>query len=632
VCVLASGVIIAALTAAGAAAAEPVQVTLAVDAREVTRGILHVRESIPGAQGEVKLVYPKWIPGEHQPSGPIINLAALIASSGGERLAWRRDPVDMYAFYVTVPAGKRGLDLAYDYLGADVGHYSSARLATPNIMVLTWNKVLLTPDVADYRDVVVTPSITLPSPDWQYATALEPGSQLKSSTSSHPFAPVSMEMLVDSPLDAGLNVKRIPLGEVSGAPVDIAIFADTADELAISDARLAKLKNLVREMGALYGARHFNHYTFLLTVSDQMAGEGVEHHQSSDDGTSSQVLVDEEAFVVNMGSLLAHEFNHSWDGKYRRPADLATPNLQVPMQDDLLWVYEGMTQFYGELQAARSGIYTTREWIDALAGTYADLDARTGRHSRSLLDTAVSAPFLYDAPSRFGNIRRYVDFYDEGQLLWLLADVTIRTHSGGTKSIDDFARAFFGGRDTGPEVVTYTRTDVIAALNAVQPYDWAGFFARYVDAVTDHPPDPFELAGWRLSYGPERNAFSKRRHDKGGGFSAWYSLGFYGSSDGTITDVREGSPAALAGIGPGMRLIGVDGRTFGGSEDTLDTALNAARAGGGVRLLLTAGGTYREVSIDYRNGPRFPRLERIPNTADLLTDIAKPEAPLQAAK
>jgi predicted metalloprotease with PDZ domain len=610
-------------------AAEP-PISVNVDARDVTRGILHVHETVPGVQGEVRFVYPKWVPGEHAPNGPIVDLVSVVFTNGGERLAWRRDPIDLYSFYVTVPAGKSGVDVSFDYVNGGGGIYSSHRLSTPTMMVLTWHKVILTPFVEDYRTQMLVPSITLPGTNWQYATALDTESQAGSAVT---FKPVSQEQLVDSPLVAGINVKKIALGSISGAPVNIAIFADAPYQLAIPEKRVGYLKNLVREMGALYGARHFNHYTFLLTVSDVMPGEGVEHHQSSDDGSTGNSLIDADAYADpdQLGDLLGHEFNHSWDGKYRRPYDLATLNLQAPMQDDLLWVYEGMTQFYGELQTERSGSWTKQQWLDSLASTYALLDATSGRDNRPLADTAVAASTLYGSPKAYRSMRRDVDYYPEGNLMWLEADVTIERLSGGKKSIDDFARAFFGHSDTGPVVLTYNRQDVIDALNAVQPYDWAGFFKARIDAIAPHPPDPFDAAGYRLVYRAQPNGLEKIRHD--GGVDAFYSLGFYTDKENMLADVRDGSPAAKAGLAPGDKVIGVDGRTFGddrmsGAQDPqaqVDSALTAAQSGGGVRLLVTSGNTYREVTIDYRGGPRFPVLERIANTPDLLSKIAAPK-------
>lgn len=610
--------------AGSVARADAAPIALSVDAREVTRGVLHVRETIPDVRGTVKLVYPKWIPGTHGPTGSIAEVGTIAVSSGGEALAWRRDPVDLYAIYVDVPAGKSGLEVSFDNYNAGG---EQGRLATPNMMSLSWNRVVLTPFVENYSTQFIAPTITLPSADWQWATALESTGQSGATVS---FKPVSLEQLVDSPLDAGLNAKKLALGAIDGAPVDIAIFADTQDQLAISDKHVENLRRLVREMAALYGARHFNHYTFLLTVSDVLPGQGLEHHQSSDDGSSGDSLISDRGFAGSLGDLLAHEFNHSWNGKYRRPADLATPNLQVPMIDDLLWVYEGMTQHYGQLQVERSGGWTKEQWLDVLVSEYANLDTTTGRATRPLVDTATGASVARGARG-FAAARRGGDYYTEGALLWLEADVIIRRLSGGKHSLDDFSRAFFGQRDTGPIVVTYTRQDVVDALNAVQPYDWAGFFRTRLDAVAPHPPNPFEAAGYRVVYEAEPNAFS-RVSRYAGGMDARYSLGFTASATGVVSDVLDGSPAAGAGLGPGTKILGIDGRMLTEGQSQLDSALRAAQKGGPVRLLVSAGNTYREVTIDYHGGPRFPHLERIPNTPDLLDPIAAPKAPVEATR
>jgi predicted metalloprotease with PDZ domain len=479
---------------------------------------------------------------------------------------------------------------------------------------------VLTPDVPDYRALRITPALHLPGPDWRLGTALTVAAQ---SGADVRFAPVSEEMLIDSPVDAGLNVRKVSLGTFDGAPVDLDIFADTPEELGADDATLAKFRNLVSEMRALYGARHFDHYTFLLTVSDVLPGDGVEHHQSSDAGTDGDFLTD-PASLANDGDLLPHEFNHSWDGKYRRPADLATPNLQVPMVDDLLWVYEGMTQFYGELQAERSGLWTKQQWLDNLASTYAALDAATGRQTRPLLDTAVAAPVLYGAARAWSAARRDVDFYPEGALMWLEADVTIARLSHRRRSLDDFARAFFGGADTGPRVLTYTRADVIAALDAVQPFDWTTFFARRIDSVAPHPPDPFAGGGWRVVYTAAPNAFEKLRAGVDKTFSAWYSLGLTAKTDGTIVDIVPGSPAARAGLEPSSKIVAIDGRSLGDrdAQAQLDAALRAALQGPGVHLLVVGGDVYRDVLMAYHGGPRYPHLERAAEGQDLLSSVA----------
>ena len=608
------------ITGSAATRAIAPAITLDVDASHAVQGILFVHEVIPAGAGPLTLVYPKWIPGEHAPNGPIANVAGLSIRASSATLPWRRDPVDLYAFHVDVPPGTSALDVTFEYLGAQTGENSRARLSAPTIFTLAWNKVVLTPDAPDYSRVMIAPSLRLPSAQWAYATALETESAKDGVLR---FPPVSLEMLVDSPLDAGVVTRTFALGTWDGAPVTLAAFADTPEQLAASDKTVEKLRAIVPQMRALYHNRHWNRYTFLLTVSDVMPGQGVEHHQSSDNGTNGAFLTDDNAFAAG-ADLLTHEMNHSWDGKFRRPADLATPNLQVPMIDDLLWVYEGMTQFYGNLEAERAGMRTEQQWLDALAMTYASYDAEHGRLTRPLADTATSSSFLYSARGPWASERRGADYYSEGELMWLEADVLIARLSGGRKSLDDVARAFFGhGSNTAPEVLTYTRDDVVAALNAVQPYDWRAFFARRVDAVAPHPPDFLTGGGYELVFTAAPSAFEKLQNARRKTIDLRYSLGVVVGNDGTVTDVFPGSVAYRAGIGPGEKIIAVDDRALTG-QTQLDAALRAAQGGAPVRLLLTAGSVYRSVALDYRGGPRYPHLARVPGTTDVLGAIAKP--------
>ena len=619
---LAAAVVVCLAMSAGSAVAQTAgaPIVLDVDASHAVQGILYVHETIPVASGPLTLVYSKWIPGEHAPNGPIANLAGLTVRAGGATLPWRRDPVDLYAFHVEVPPGAPSLDVAFEYLGAQSGDNTRNRLSTPTIFTLTWNKVVLTPAAADYSRVRIAPSLRLPSALWKYATALETDSAKDGVLR---FKPVSLEMLVDSPLDAGTAERTFDLGTWSGAPVTLAAFGDTPERLAANDATIAKLRNIVPQMRALYRNRHWNHYTFLLTVSEVMPGQGVEHHQSSDNGTNGEFLTDDGAFAAG-ADLLTHEMNHSWNGKFRRPADLATPNLQVPMVDDLLWVYEGMTQFYGNLEAERAGLRTEQQWLDALAMTYASYEAQHGRLTRPLGDTATSSSFLYSARGPWASERRGADYYSEGELMWLEADVLIRRLSGGRRSLDDVARAFFGhGEDTGPQVLTYTRDDVVAAFAAVQPYDWRAFFAQRVDAIAPHPPDILTGGGYKLVFTETASAYEKLRNERRKTIDLRYSLGIDANRDGTITDVMPESVAFRAGIGPGEKIVAVDDRALTG-QPQLDDALRAARGGAPLRLLLTAGNVYRTVALDDRSGPRYPHLARVDGTADVLGAIAKP--------
>ncbi|HTW86011.1 MAG TPA: hypothetical protein VMD91_18215 [Candidatus Sulfotelmatobacter sp.] len=601
-------------------------IRLHVDASRVVQGILFVHETIPVAPGALTLWYPKWIPGEHAPNGEIQNLAGVVIRAGGPtgpRVPWTRDLVDLYAFHLTVPASTRELDVSYEYLGAQGELNSASRLATPNIFTLTWNKVILTPAVQDYSTQIIAPSVTLPGADWKYATALDERSH---SGADVAFAPVSQEMLVDSPLDAGLNERVFALGDFNGAPVTLAAFADTPDELDASDKTIAHLRNITTQMRALYRYRHFNHYTFLLTVSDVMRGQGVEHHQSSDDGSGGSYLTNEGNLAAG-GALLTHEFNHSWDGKYRRPADLATPNLNAPMIDDLLWVYEGMTQFYGNLQAERAGFSTAQQWIDSLALDYAGYDAERGRDWRPLVDTATSSSFLYGTRGAWMNERRSVDYYGEGALMWLEADVLIKKLTGNRKSLDDVAQLFFGnGHDTGPMVLPYTRADLIAAMNTVAPYDWATFFHQRVDEIAPHPPDFVTGSGYRLVWTDKPNEFEKLVNGVRHIVDLRYSLGLSLNAAGTVTDVIPGSVAYDATVGPGEKVVAIDGRAFKGQEQC-DAALREAKNGTPIVLLLEAGNVYRTVSLNYGGGPRYPHFERVAGAPDVLGEIAKPLSP-----
>ena len=591
---------------------------LHVDAANAVQGILRVHETIPVSPGALTLVYPKWIPGEHAPHGPISNLAELHMRAGARDLAWQRDLVDLYAFHVTIPPATSSLDVDFVFLGGEIPGQSSARLSTPNIITLEWNKVL-TPEARESRSVAIVPSITLPSTGWKYATALETTS---AGGATIAFAPTTLEMLVDSPLDAGINERTFSLGEWDGAPITLAAFADTSEELAVPDATVAKFRSLVKQMHALYRYRHFRHYTFLLTMSDEMPGEGLEHHQSSDNGTRGDFLTDPSALAAS-ADLLSHEWNHSWDGKYRRPFNLATPNLQAPMIDELLWVYEGMTQFYGNLQAERSGLRTEQQWLDSLAMTYARLNAEPGRLTHPLADTATASSIRRGLPA-WNATRRSQDYYAEGEMLWLEADVTIYNLTHGKRSLDDVARAFFGnGHDSGAEVVTYNRDNLIAALSAAAPYDWATFIAQRIDAVTPHPPDPFTAAGYRVTFNAKPSAFTKLQNDRRKMLDLWWSVGISAKSDGTIVDVLTDSPAGKAGIGPGEKIVALDDRALK-NQAQVDDALRAAQTGAPLRLLLSGGDVFRTATIDYRGGPRYPHLEASESSRHILDAIAKP--------
>ncbi len=591
--------------------------TVVLDASRASAGIMRVHEQVPAAPGAFTIVYPKWIPGEHGPTGPLNDLAALRVTAGGTALDWHRDPVDLYAFHVDVPAGVRTLDVDFDVLMNAPGDVMS----THSLAVVNWNRALLYQDGIDSRRYFVKPSIVLP-PDWDYATALRGASR---SGDRIDFAVTPLEMLVDSPLDLGRYVRKWDLWRDGDAFVQLDAFADYPQSLEIPGALLAAYRRVPAEAFAMYGSRHFLDYHALLTLSDSVGFEGIEHHQSSDDRAPADFLTEPRESLTE-GDLVTHEFSHSWNGKYRRPADLTTPNFQVPQWTDLLWVYEGLNQYIGDVISFRSGIRDPKLYPEYVASTYATLDYETGRSTTPIIDITTGAPYYYVARGDYSAIRRGSgDFYDEGGLIWLDADTIIRQRSNGARSLDTFLHRFTEPSTTGPMVVTYTRAQVESLLNEVEPYDWSGFFQQYVYRPQMHPPtDELARAGWKLVYTAQPNVFLGGR-DAEKSVTGWYAYGANLSYDGDVRDVREDSPAWRAGLAPGMKVLAVDGQQF--SPETMDFAVNrAVHSTSPIVLIVMQTKWYQTLSLDYHDGPRYPHLERVAGTPDLLTAIASPHA------
>jgi len=610
---LGPSLIVGALLFSGLAHAQPAApIGLAVDATEAPRRILHVKETIPVAKGPVTLIYPKWIPGEHGPNGPIAALAGLVVKAGGKPVPWRRDDVDMYAIHIDAPSSP--LEVTFDYLGApdDAEGFSNASSMTDQLAVLEWNLVVLSPVGVPAREVRVKPSLTHPK-GWKTGTALD----FVSGTDTHKeFGATTLETLIDSPVAMGAHARGVSLGGKPEHWVDI--VADSEAALDVSPQIVAEWKALVAETGALFGARHYQRYHFLLALSDHVAHFGLEHHQSSDNRAPERFLVDEEKWHAH-ASLLSHEFTHSWNGKYRRPAGLVTPDASQPMKGELLWVYEGLTNYLGLVLAARMG--EPADWIhDHLADIAATQAIRPGRKWRSIGDTAVAAQVLYGSGPFWTSWRRSVDFYPAGTLLWLEVDTLIRQLSKGARSLDDFCRRFHGGASTGAEVQPYTRAELVETLNAVQPYDWDGFFKSRVDAVDPSPPTRgLEAAGWKLVYDDKPNlaeqAFEKQRK----AVHLVFSLGFWMKEDGAILDVLPGQPAALAGLAPGMKLLGVNERKW--SKERLDEAIASARP---VSLTVENGDYLHTFKLEHQKGAHHPHLQRIDTVQNILNDILRP--------
>jgi predicted metalloprotease with PDZ domain len=606
------------------ALAQPPQepIKLAVDATDAPQKILHVHEAIPVKPGALNLYYAEWIPGEHMPDGPIIQMAGLRFTAGGKTIPWRRDLVEMYTLHLEIPPGVSTLDADFDFLlSAPASGFSGGASATAYLNVLSWNQVLLYPAGTSIRELMFDPSLKIPS-GWQFGTALPVAGQEGDTIE---FSPVPLNTLVDSPVLAGKYFRRIELtpGQTPKHEMDIA--ADSQAALAMPADMEAHFHQLVDETGVLFGTRHYRDYHFLVTLSDDVAHFGLEHHESSDDRTFERSLVDPEGRIEFAG-LLPHEFVHSWNGKYRRPAGLATENYQDPMKDDLLWVYEGLTEYLGNVLTARSellSIEDSREALALLAATYAQ---RPGRDWRPLQDTADAAPFLYDAGSDWANWRRGTDFYEEGELLWLDVDTTLRHVTNDKKSMNDFCRMFHGGEGGKPELKTYNFDDVVATLNSLAPHDWAGFLrARLDDTATKTPAEAIENSGWKIEFNEQPNSMLETSDDIEKKVDDSLSIGMIVSEDGGVIDVIHGGPCYKAGLGPGMKIAAVEGHPY--SSEALDDAIQAAETNSSpIELIVQNGAAFKTISVDYHGGERYPHLVRDESKPDYLTEILSPQA------
>jgi predicted metalloprotease with PDZ domain len=602
-------------------------IQLQVDLRDAPRQLFHAQELLPVKPGPLTLYYPKWIPGEHSPSGPLENLAGLRFSVDGKPLTWKRDLENMYAFHLDIPADASTLEASFDFLSpAGGGRFGQSASATPDLVDLEWNQVLLYPAGNASKDLSFEPSVKLPE-GWGCGTALEPTGG--SGTERH-FKPLSLENLVDSPLIAGRYFREVELAPGQQVPVYLDIVADASEDLDITTEQTAQFQSLVLQAYALFGGHHYGSYHFLLTLSDNTGHFGLEHHQSSDNRTWAEYFTDP---VSNLSGahLLPHEYVHSWNGKFRRPAGLATPDFNsVPMYGDLLWVYEGLTEYFGNVLAARSGVLSAEQYREELAATAATMDNRPGRSWRPLQDTADEAQILYYVPGEWMSWRREADFYDEGELLWLDVDTKIRELSHGQRSMNDFARAFYGMDDGSYVVKPYTFDEVVATLNQVQTFDWSGFLHARLDSTQVRAPlDGISRGGYKLVYTDTPSeyfkAYEKRRKIQNMVYSIGLLISSRGDSKGQISDVLWDSPAFKAGIGAGMKLIAVNGHDFGANDDVLKNAIQEAKTSKvPIALLVRNQDTYTTYQVDYHDGLKYPQLEAIPGAAPVLDTIITP--------
>ncbi len=595
--------------------AYPGTIRLDVDLTDTARRIWRVKQTIPVAQsGPLTLLYPQWLPGKHAPRGAIDKLAGLVIKADGKVIPWVRDTVDVYAFHLNVPAGVREITAEFQFLTPTAPNQGRV-MVTPEMLNLQWEAVALYPAGHFSRRVMVEPRIKLPA-GWGYGVALDTVSREADSVR---FKPVDFETLVDSPMFAGRYFRQIDLDPGARFPVRLNVVGDTAGELEVSAQVIERHRSLIRQADKLFGSRPFDRYEFLVAISDRLGSIGLEHHRSSENQVEPGYFTDFDKAVTDR-NLLPHEYTHTWDGKSRRPAELWTPNFNVPMRGQLLWVYEGQDQYWGYVLGGRSGMFSKDESLEALAATAATFETRIGRRWRQMEDTGQDPVMSARRPQPWVSWQRSEDYYSEGQLIWLDADTLIRERSGGKRSLDDFARAFFGSKDGDRTVRPYTFDDVVATLNAVEPYDWAEFLKVRVKDVAVKPPlDGITRGGWKLVYTETPTSFFKAGETANKQTNLTYSLGVVLNREGEITSVLWDSPAFEAGLTVSTRILAVDGIAY--DAERLKTAITAAKDGRPISLLVKNGDHFQTIAITYKGGLRYPRLERIPGAPDLLSEI-----------
>ncbi|WP_394838950.1 M61 family peptidase [Pendulispora rubella] len=585
-----------------------------VDARDAPQMVLHAKLTVPARPGALTLVYPKWIPGTHGPTGKVADISGLRFSAGGKPLAWKRDPEETSEFALSVPAAASSIEVELDVV------VDKRWGETPDVSDLNWNRVVLYPKGARSSDVQLEPSVQVPA-GWHFATALRRVSQAGESVT---FQRVSLETLVDSPVVMGRYGRTIDLGTALGAPHSLELVSDTEGAVNANEKQIATYRRLVGEATTLFGARHYDAYSFLYILSSEGdRGNGLEHHASSQNlGVPALFSKDDEFRLAS--TLLPHEYAHSWCGKYRRPKGLATPNYQEPTRNDLLWVYEGLTEYLGWLLAGRSGLAQPQDSKDALALIAATLDAIPARKWRSLGDTTYTPAFGQESNRPWYSAQRARDYYPESLLIWLEADMLIREKTGGARSLDDFLRAFFGGTSGGAEVKPYELGDVVTALNRVAAHDWKAFFEQRITEVAAHAPlGGIEGAGYRLSYRDkpsDRQGLVERINKT---INERFTLGILINDKAVLTDVHFDGPAGRAGVAEGSVLVAVNGRKYS-AELLRRTIADNKGSASPIELLTERDGFYRTHRVTWNEGGRYPYLERVASKPDTLATLLAP--------
>ena len=626
----------------GLAFAQKTPIRITADLSEAPRKLFHAEIDLPVKAGPVTFITPQWIPGNHAPTGPVSQIVGVVFTANGrdgsiQTLPWRRDDVNLYEFHLEIPAGVTSVHAHLDSI-------AESRVSR-QMACLEWERLMMYPAHIPVKDIAIEPSVTVPA-GWGIGTALTPtGTGAPPPVTGlledahHPsagamtthYAVTTVEQLEDSPVIAGKYFHEFPLAPDVTPKHFIDVVSDQPEDSQLRPELLAELSNLVHEAGAAYASHHYNAYHFLLTLSDVAGGEGLEHGQSSDNGVGEKGFSD-ALHQLPESDLLSHEFTHSWDGKYRRPDKLYEPDFATPQQGQLLWVYEGMTQYMGNVLAARSGLKDQAQYRDMLAMSAASLDFEPGRNWRSTEDTAIASS-VDRHPTLWGNWERGQAYYQEGELLWLDADTLIREKTNGAKTLTDFQHIFLGkGGDTGPLIVPYDRKELIHDLNEVYKYDWATFLHERIDVPNPHADlDGIKRGGYELVYtdkpNPTERSFAALGGGRrGGGVSVWYSLGLRLGSDGTIGDIRWNSPADQAQLAPGMKIVGIGNQVFSG--DALKQAIDDAKGNTKpIHLLIANDSDLNPVDIDYHDGQKYPVLKRTEGTPARLDDITKPLSP-----
>jgi predicted metalloprotease with PDZ domain len=564
---------------------------------------------VSGIGAETVLLYPKWLPGTHAPEGPIDRIAGLRITANGAQISWTRDPVDVYAFRVHTGPGIKSIDIDFEYLSPTSPKVGAMEISR-DVLMIEWNELVLYPAGYFARQIPVQASLTLP-PDWQFGSALESAS---ASGARATFKRTSLETLIDSPVYAGRYAARLDLDPSGPVPVHLDLFADRPELLAVKPEQLEAHRALVQQAYKLFGSHHYAHYDFLYSLSDQIQQNGLEHHQSSENGSDPESFSEWDK-TAHLRDLLPHEFTHSWNGKFRRPADLWTPNYNVPMQDSLLWVYEGQTQYWGQVLAARSGLWTAQQALDQIALTAAYYQIQTGRQWRALQDTTNDEIINPRRPQSWPDWQRFEDYYEVGQLIWLDADTLIRERSQGKRSLDDFARAFFGINDGSFMTVTYTFDDVVKTLNTVEPYDWAAFLHQRLDSIAKPAPlDGLRRGGYKLIYTDTPSAYLSASDEQRKRVNLLFSIGIEiddkdKNNDGSVSQVIWDSPAFKAKLTEGAQILAINGAAY--SAEVLKDAIRSAKGTKSpIELIVKIGDRFMVARLDYHDGLRYPHLER----------------------